>query len=307
MDCTLQILKREGIRGLYKGLGATLVQVTPTLAVNFTAYETSKAFMLELLRLSASGKRRPSPAPAPPKQHKVPPISPNIAEDPVGMEREWSTEAAAAAAQREATVAEHRQERHSQGGAHHRTSQGSAQHQRSQLHVQPSALPPAGHTWCPHAADQANHGCSPAAAKPDTVDPHDAQCSTNNAVSRQMDAWRGILARSVLQQQRWQELAMNALPDLKQAAVQPATEPLASPREGMMISGLGAKAIVSLVAGSAAGIISSTLTFPLDVIRRNLQAKDGAAETYMQVQCACAVVSLHCVAAVLTSRAHKGP
>ena len=44
------------------------------------------------------------------------------------------------------------------------------------------------------------------------------------------------------------------------------------------------KALISLAAGSFAGVASSTLTFPLDVVRRNLQANHGASETYMQVR-----------------------
>lgn len=37
------VVRDEGIRGLYRGLGATLAQVTPALAVNYAAYESLRA------------------------------------------------------------------------------------------------------------------------------------------------------------------------------------------------------------------------------------------------------------------------
>lgn len=39
------IARDEGLLGLYRGLGATLVQVVPTLGLNFGLYETSKAMV----------------------------------------------------------------------------------------------------------------------------------------------------------------------------------------------------------------------------------------------------------------------
>lgn len=41
------IIKEDGLRGLYRGLGATLLQVVPSLAVSFAAYESSRAFVLK--------------------------------------------------------------------------------------------------------------------------------------------------------------------------------------------------------------------------------------------------------------------
>ena len=39
-----RIAADEGVAGLYKGLGATLVQVVPSLALSFTAYETARGW-----------------------------------------------------------------------------------------------------------------------------------------------------------------------------------------------------------------------------------------------------------------------
>ena len=42
------IARDEGMFGLYRGLGATLLQVTPSLAINYTAYGTLRSHWLEL-------------------------------------------------------------------------------------------------------------------------------------------------------------------------------------------------------------------------------------------------------------------
>jgi hypothetical protein len=41
------IVRDEGLRGLYRGLGATLMQVAPSLAINYTAYGTLRSAWLE--------------------------------------------------------------------------------------------------------------------------------------------------------------------------------------------------------------------------------------------------------------------
>lgn len=51
------IARREGPAGLYRGLGATLAQVGPSLAINYTAYETFRAAWV-----SQAAKRRSSGA-----------------------------------------------------------------------------------------------------------------------------------------------------------------------------------------------------------------------------------------------------
>jgi solute carrier family 25 phosphate transporter 23/24/25/41 len=43
----LRISHDEGVKGLYKGLGATLLGVGPNLAINFCVYETLKSLWLE--------------------------------------------------------------------------------------------------------------------------------------------------------------------------------------------------------------------------------------------------------------------
>lgn len=48
------IARREGPSGLYRGLGATLAQVGPSLAINYTAYETFRAAWVK----SAAAKAR---------------------------------------------------------------------------------------------------------------------------------------------------------------------------------------------------------------------------------------------------------
>ena len=40
------IVKDEGILGLYRGLGATLTQVAPSLAINYCAYETLRSYWM---------------------------------------------------------------------------------------------------------------------------------------------------------------------------------------------------------------------------------------------------------------------
>ena len=42
------IARDEGLLGLYRGLGATLLQVTPSLAINYTAYGTLRAHWLQM-------------------------------------------------------------------------------------------------------------------------------------------------------------------------------------------------------------------------------------------------------------------
>ncbi|KAK9839432.1 hypothetical protein WJX81_001730 [Elliptochloris bilobata] len=42
------IVREEGARGLYSGLGATLLQVTPSLAINYTAYGTLRSTWCQL-------------------------------------------------------------------------------------------------------------------------------------------------------------------------------------------------------------------------------------------------------------------
>ena len=42
------IARDEGVRGLYRGLGATLLQVAPALAINYAAYESFRAYFMSL-------------------------------------------------------------------------------------------------------------------------------------------------------------------------------------------------------------------------------------------------------------------
>lgn len=47
------IVRDEGVRGLYRGLGATLLQVAPSLAINYAAYETLRSSWLAKTELSS--------------------------------------------------------------------------------------------------------------------------------------------------------------------------------------------------------------------------------------------------------------
>lgn len=47
VDCLRRIVADEGVLGLYRGLGATLVQVGPSLAINYCTYETLRNFAVE--------------------------------------------------------------------------------------------------------------------------------------------------------------------------------------------------------------------------------------------------------------------
>jgi solute carrier family 25 (mitochondrial phosphate transporter), member 23/24/25/41 len=48
------IVKQDGLRGLYRGLAATLTQVAPSLAINYAAYETLRNQMLTIRNKSSS-------------------------------------------------------------------------------------------------------------------------------------------------------------------------------------------------------------------------------------------------------------
>ena len=47
IDCLRRIVADEGVTGLYRGLGATLVQVGPSLAINYCTYETLRNLAVE--------------------------------------------------------------------------------------------------------------------------------------------------------------------------------------------------------------------------------------------------------------------
>ena len=51
------IARDEGLMGLYRGLGATLLQVTPSLAINYTAYGTLRSYWLHMYGQEANTVR----------------------------------------------------------------------------------------------------------------------------------------------------------------------------------------------------------------------------------------------------------
>jgi Mitochondrial carrier protein len=302
IDCTRQILQREGVRGLYKGLGATLLQVTPTLAVNFTAYEMSKAFMMGLLNLQP-----PAPPPAreralaharavegaaagaaPARQGArqgerqdpggMPPLTPNMGEDAMSMDRQWqppassSSGAAPAASSRQTAVGE-------KGGAWTRQCEGisglspTALHSHGLLHARQQAG--AGLSQ-EHASALGEQGSTRGVAG-EASGRQPAHAAPRPATHGQAPHTNGRVAPSNTSKQAESG-------NIAFAGGPAAAGRVASRKEAFQEKRIGSKAAVSLVAGSASGVVSSTLTFPLDVIRRNLQATDGMPESYMQAR-----------------------
>lgn len=49
LDAVKKITAEEGALGLYRGLGATLLQVTPSLGINYAAYETARSKYLKYI------------------------------------------------------------------------------------------------------------------------------------------------------------------------------------------------------------------------------------------------------------------
>ena len=288
IDCAAQILKREGVRGLYKGLGATLLQVTPTLAVNFTTYEMSKAFMMGLLRLaparqvSAAPSRAGAPSaqctqqyeqqPAAPPGGSVPPVSPEATEDVVSMERSqhpWPSEqdSAVNAARHDASTG------NAAESSSPRQQQQLQQRRRWQRRRKGDIAGASGREdEAAEHAEQELHGAMHAQSR-GFADTRGARSLPSAAEST---ARRGAERDSCSGSDGGRLRHHNAV----------STQALPSELDGRSEAqkAFWAKAAVSLVAGSASGMVSSTLTFPLDVIRRNLQAKDGLPESYMQVR-----------------------
>jgi len=58
------IVKQDGLRGLYRGLAATLTQVAPSLAINYAAYETLRNQMLTIRnnKSNSSNSNRNTPS-----------------------------------------------------------------------------------------------------------------------------------------------------------------------------------------------------------------------------------------------------
>lgn len=64
---TLQtIVRDEGPRGLYRGLGATLAQVAPSLAINYAAYETMRSAWVKAASRDQTDTQSPEPLPTVP-------------------------------------------------------------------------------------------------------------------------------------------------------------------------------------------------------------------------------------------------
>ena len=89
------IVHDEGFLGLYRGLGATLLQIGPSLALNYCAYETLRSHALQLYpdyssptvgcRLNDAVSTTPSPSahisPPPPPTPSLPPSNVHLPQD----------------------------------------------------------------------------------------------------------------------------------------------------------------------------------------------------------------------------------
>ena len=51
----MQIVKEDGARGLYRGLGANLLRTTPAAAITFLTFEASRKLLTEWLEDTPSG------------------------------------------------------------------------------------------------------------------------------------------------------------------------------------------------------------------------------------------------------------
>lgn len=58
----LQIVKEDGVFGLYRGLGANLLRTTPAAAITFLSYEASRTLITEWAEQSRRDSRQASEA-----------------------------------------------------------------------------------------------------------------------------------------------------------------------------------------------------------------------------------------------------
>lgn len=225
--CFSTILRQEGVRGLYKGIGATLTQVTPALAINFTAYELSKSYMSAVIR------RQP--------QHR-------------GQWVRWP-------------------------GFRMQPHPG-AEGVRSTGVRNPALIVPAAAS----GAENASSASSKRASSSDECKRVDGPASAGLAEAPSSGtAGHGRLASNDIGFQRSEDGRIDVCSDRGGEAVTPQSQSAACAREAGQLS-VYERALVSLVAGTVSGVVSSTSTFPLDVVRRRLQVAPSST-SYMSVRC----------------------
>lgn len=223
--CFSTILRQEGVRGLYKGIGATLTQVTPALAINFTAYELSKSYMSAVIR-----------------------------RQPQCRGDQW------------VRWPDFRQPH---AGAEGVRSTGI----RNPALIIPAAATGAENVSASSSCDSSNDACKNMDGASSSVhvdDPGSSSAGHGRLTSKDIaiqSAEDGSIDSS---SGRGVEVGTSQ----SQAAA-------ASAREASQLS-VYERALVSLIAGTVSGVVSSTSTFPLDVVRRRLQVAPSST-SYMSV------------------------
>eukprot|EP00892_Ulva_mutabilis_P000422 jgi/Ulvmu1/10380/UM061_0064.1 len=212
LSCVFSIMQQAGVQGLYKGIGATLMQVTPTLAINFTAYELTKGYIASVLMPERCPSQQAPPAAGTPPHGGAAAADAADAAGGVGS----------CCTARETGDVQSCEADRIRGGAGQGVREGAAA----------AELPAALHVL----------GAPPVVAI---------------AASRQEEGRR-------------------------RAGAPPGAALGASPRAGdVSADAISQRALISLIAGTVSGVVSSTTTFPLDVVRRRVQFTPDI--TYSQV------------------------
>jgi hypothetical protein len=229
--CFSNILRQEGVRGLYKGIGATLTQVTPALAINFTAYELSKSYMSALIRRQPQSRQ--------------------------GQWAHWT----------------------SYLGVPHNGSHTEGM--RSTGAGSPALILPAPTSGAETAAK-----CKGDTSNDAFQNTHCTTASTAHPdAPGSIAATHGKLASDDIAGQSAAEGSIDNSSDRGAAALPSKSQSQASAAGARDASQLSVyeRALVSLVSGTASGVVSSTSTFPLDVVRRRLQVAPSST-SYMSVR-----------------------
>jgi Mitochondrial carrier protein len=231
--CFSTILRSEGIRGLYKGIGATLTQVTPALAINFTAYELSKSYVAAML---------------------------------------------------------HRHSGHGRGLLW--TDSGQCSHSGAEsAHVKTGELRPYAAMQSPvaRAENAQRNPATLALASGERMAELSSQSDARVSSSLVFTAAASSDGSSC-------NLPSSASSSCTNGRAGRAPAAAASTSEASQLS-VYERALVSLIAGTVSGVVSSTSTFPLDVVRRRLQVAPSNT-SYMSV-CSSLGGKLPCLALTL--------
>lgn len=232
--CFSTILRQEGVRGLYKGIGATLTQVTPALAINFTAYEFSKSFMSAILRRQSQQEGSSSWV-SWPTYFQQPQNSNHGAE---GVTTTTGIRSPALIIPAAASGAEK---------VLNSSSNESCQRVDGAAH--------SAHAEAAHSSNPPLQGIN-----------RIAQSTEDDSIEGRSNRGGAVPAVGAVTRTTPPQLGATARPR----------------EQGGQLS-VYDRALVSLVAGTVAGVVSSTSTFPLDVVRRRLQIAPSST-SYMSVR-----------------------